>query len=362
MTICTAMIGGGPGAMIGEAHRIAARVSGFELVAGAFSSDAEKSRAQAVKSGLEAARGYADWRALIADARALQLDAVIIVTPNHLHAPAAIAALNAGLHVICDKPLCNSLADAHAIAARVQRIGRIFGVTYTYAGYPAIERAAAMVAKGELGDIRLVQAEFIQDWLIKPAPPGMAENWRLDPERAGPAGTTGDLGTHLFHLVGLLTGLRPSAVSADLTAFVAGRNNEDTSLVRLRYPNGARGVFTMTQAAAAGTRGGLSLRVLGSQAGLGWRIEAPHQLEVYRPAAAVEIVDIPRDESLPDIPVAPSGFLSAFARLYRQFAAAIGLERVRYPNVRDGVQGVAFVEAVVVSSEADGAWVPLGAG
>lgn len=358
MTIRYAMLGGGPGALIGEAHRAAASVAGFELVAGAFSSDADKSRAQAAKSGLDPAMGYGDWRALIADAEKLGLQAAIIVTPNHLHAPQALAALEAGLHVVCDKPLCHSRAEADALQAAAQ--GRVFGVTYTYAGYAALTRAREMVASGALGPLRLVQVDYLQDWLALPIERqgvGMAA-WRLDPQRSGPAGATGDIGTHAFHMAEFVTGARPQALSADLSAMVEGRALDDTALIRLRYPNGARGQLTISQATAS-SGGGLRFAAMGEQGGVAWSLDEPHVLRVLKRGAPAELVQVETTGPLPQVPGAPSGFLNAFAALYGRFAANINGTATPYPDIGDGARGVAFIEAAVASSHADGAWTAL---
>lgn len=358
MAIRYAMIGGGPGALIGEAHRVAASVSGFELVAGAFSSDPEKSRAQAVKAGLAPERGYPDWFALISDAKALALDAVVIVTPNHLHARQADAALNAGLHVVCDKPLCHGREVADELVRAAS--GKVFGVTYTYAGYAALQGAARLIADGRIGALRLVQADFIQDWLALPIEQqgvGMAA-WRLDPARSGPAGATADIGTHIFHMAELVTGQQPVALSADLTAMVPGRALDDTGLIRLRYANGARGVLTVSQSAAS-SGGGVRFSAMGDEGGVQWSIDQPHQLRMLKRGAPAEILEIPTKGPLPEISGAPSGFLNAFADLYRRFAAAMRGEAVAYPNVAEGARGVAFINAAVASSSAGGAWTEL---
>ena len=359
MTIRTAMIGGGPGAMIGEAHRMTARTAGFELVAGAFSSDPAKSQVQAVKSGLDAARGYADWRALIADAGALDLQAVIIVTPNHLHAQPALAALNAGLHVICDKPLTVSLAEASAIAEAARLANRIVGVTYTYAGFGGPQLAAKIVAEGGIGALRLVQAEYCQDWLATKLEDGGAgpAAWRTDPARSGPAGATGDIGTHLWQMIETVTGRRADALSADLTALVAGRMLDDTALIRLRYAGGARGQMTITQAAAGG--GGLRFQIMGDAGGVIWRQDDPLHVTLMKKGGAVEMFDVANDGPFATLKGPPAGFLDAFADIYRRFAAAIRGETVTYPGIEDGVRGMAFIEAAVASSKADGAWVAL---
>ncbi len=360
MSLRYAMIGGGPGAMIGEAHRLAARAAGFTLVAGAFSSDAGKSRAQAEASGLAPEMGFADWRALVAAAGDLALDAVVIVTPNHLHAAPAIAALEAGLHVICDKPLARTNEETAAItaAARASR-GRVF-VTYTYAGYAAVRRAATLTAEGWVGALRLVQASYFQDWLatrVEDSGLGLAA-WRTDPARSGPAGATADLGSHLFHLCAMVTGEAPEALSADLSAQVAGRALDDTGLVRLRYPGGARGQIAVSQAAVCG-RGGLEFQIMGDKGGLGWSMVRPFELRLMRPGQPVEVETLTDEGPFSAVEGPPPGFLNAFATLYSDFATAMTGGAATPPGLADGVAGVAFVEAAVASSRHEGSWVNL---
>lgn len=357
MTIRYAMIGGGPGAMIAEAHRLAAGVNGFALVAGAFSTDPEKSRTQAIKCRLAPEMGYADWRDLIADAAKLDISAVVIVTPNFLHAEQAEAALKAGLHVICDKPLCNSVAEADRLGRAVK--DRVFGVTYAYAAYAALQRARELVAEGRLGALRLVTGEFTQDWLAfyAEASATMAA-WRTDPARSGLSGALADIGTHLFHMASFVTGQHPVSVSADLATMVAGRRLDDTALVRLRYAGGARGSLTISQAVAS-SGGGIRFAARGDEGGVVWSQEAPHQLTLLKRGVAAEIVDVPTTGPLPDVPGAPSGFLNCFAGLYSRFGAAIRGEKADYPDLQDGIRGVAFIEAAVASSRAEGAWVAL---
>ena len=351
------MVGGGPGAMIGEAHRLAARATGFELVAGAFSSDPGKSRAQAEASGLAPERGYADWGQLLTDAATLELQAAIVATPNHLHADQVVAALGAGLHVMCDKPLCISAAEAARISEAARRANRLVAVTYTYEGYPALRRAAEMVAAGEIGALRLAQAEFIQDWLIQPFETmgvGMAA-WRMDPARGGPAGATADLGVHAIHALNLVTGRRPTSLSADLTAMTTGRALDDTGLIRLRYADGARGLVTVSQAVAS-SGGGFSLRALGDLGGVEWRMETPDDLIVLRPGKPRETTQVPPAALIDGLSGPHAGFLNAFAGVYAGFAGAIRGTPARYPLLDDGVAGVAFIEAAVASSQRDGAW------
>ncbi|MFT3811591.1 MAG: Gfo/Idh/MocA family oxidoreductase [Micropepsaceae bacterium] len=357
MSLSYAMIGGGPGAMIGEVHRLAARASGWKLVAGAFSSDPAKSQAQAVKAGLDASRGYGDWQSLIANSAKLGLDAVVIVKPNFLHAEQAAAALKAGLHVICDKPLCTNGEDARHLAALTG--DRVFGLTYAYSGYAALQRAAALVAGGHLGTLRLVTGEFTQDWLALDAEKGASmAAWRTDPARSGPSGAVADIGTHLFHMSSFVTGGHPEAVSADLTAMVAGRRLEDTALVRMRYANGARGQITISQSVAC-SGGGIRFAAMGDEGGVAWAQETPHVLKLMRRGAAAEFLDVPTTGPLPDVPGAPSGFLNSFAAVYGQFDAAMKGGSGPYPGIADGVRGVAFIEAAVASSRRDGAWVTL---
>lgn len=354
------MIGGGPGAMIGEAHRLAARAAGFELVAGAFSSDVGKSAHQAKASGLPEGAGYADWQALIAAARDLRLDALVIATPNHLHAPVAIAALKAGLHVICDKPLATSRAEAESIAAAARRADRIVGVTYTYAGFAALKRAAELVAEGALGSLRLIQAEFFQDWFtarVEDTGLGFAA-WRMDPSQAGPAGVTADLGTHLWQLLAMVTGTAPEAISADLTALTPSRPLDDTALVRLRYANGARGQLAVTQAAAC-SGGGLRLQIMGDKSGLAWSLDNPFELKRLGLGGPAEVLSFPNDGPYAALKGPPPGLLDAFTSVYVGFAGAIRGEAAAYPGLSEGLSGMAFIEAALSSSRRDGAWVKL---
>ncbi len=358
MTLAYAMIGGGPGAMIGEAHRMTAKAAGWTLVAGAFSSDPQKSRQQAEASGLSPDMGYGDWRALIADAGRLGLDAIIVVTPNHLHAEPVIAALETGLHVVCDKPLARDTSETAAIAAAAAHArGRVF-VTYTYAGFEAVRHAAKLVSEGAIGTLRLVQASYFQDWLatkLEDTGLGLAA-WRMDPARSGPAGATADIGTHLWHLCSLVTGTLPEAISADLSAQVPGRKLDDTGLIRVRYANGARGQLAVTQAAICAP-GGLDLQVMGDKGGLSWSIAQPFDLRLLKPGDKTETLTFPDTSAFAALKGPPPGYLGAFQRIYADIADAIVGGPAHPPGLADGLAGVAFVEAAVRSSAADGAWV-----
>jgi len=288
-------VGGGQGAFIGEVHRIASRIDDrFDLVAGAFSSTPQKARASAKALGVAPERTYDDFRTMAAReaARPDGIDAVSIVTPNHMHYPVAREFLRRGIHVICDKPLTSVLDDADRLAA-IARTARQetqtrFFVTYNYTAYPLIRQAREMVAKGDLGDIRLVQVEYAQDWLASPVETqGLKQaEWRTDPQRSGGGGAIGDIGTHAFHLAEFVTGLRTEALAADLHRFGAGRRLDDNAHILLRYTGGARGILWCSQV-AVGSENGLRLRLFGDKGGLSWSQEAPNEM-VFTALGGVE--------------------------------------------------------------------------
>lgn len=372
------MVGGGRDAFIGAVHRIAARLDDqYELVAGCFSSTPEKSLASGADLGLDPRRTYADY-ATMAKAEARRKDgieAVAIVTPNHLHAPVAREFLKRGIHVICDKPLTATLPDAKRLAAEATKTDALFVLTHNYTGYPMIRQAQAMVAAGDLGDIRVVQVEYAQDWLAEPleATGQKQADWRTDPARTGAGGSTGDIGTHAFNLAGFVTGLELDSLAADLQSFVPGRRVDDNAHVMLRYKGGARGMLWCSQV-ASGNENALRLRVYGTKAGIEWAQEDPNYLWVtplgaprYRvtrggassgPAAA-RVTRVP--------PGHPEGYLEGFANIYAEAARAIAARRdgtalapeVTFPGMAEGLQGVAFVDACVRSSKRNGAWVAL---
>jgi predicted dehydrogenase len=373
------MVGGGQGAFIGAVHRIAARLDDrFELVAGALSSDPERARVSAVEAGI--ARSYADWRemARAEAARDDGIDAVAIVTPNHLHAPVATAFLEAGIHVICDKPLAVSLAQGEALAKLAHSRQRLFALTHTYSGYPLVRHARELVERGELGEVRVVQVEYAQDWLAEPVETGGANKqagWRTDPALAGPAGCLGDIGTHAYQLAAFVTGMMPQALSAELHTFVPGRRIDDHVQAMLRYANGARGMLWASQV-ASGAENALRLRVYGTKAGLAFDQEEPNALWLTPLGGAAERLTRARVKS----PVAahatrvpaghPEGYLEAFAQLYKDAALQIdALNEGRAPpaqsllltTVDDGVDGLRFIDAVLKSSAADGRWVEIDA-
>ena len=370
------MVGGGEGAFIGAVHRIAARLDDhYELVAGALSSEPGKALRSAEALGLK--RAYPDYATMAREeaARADGIEAVAIVTPNDQHAPAAEVFLRAGIHVICDKPVTTTLADAQRLKALVQETGKVFAVTHNYTGYPMVRHARQMVREGALGEIRVVQVEYAQDWLTErlEATGQKQAAWRTDPKRSGAGGCIGDIGTHAFNLLHYVTGLKTTELAAELSTFVAGRSLDDNVQVMLRLANGARGSLWASQV-APGNENGLRLRVYGSRGGLEWAQEHPNQLRhapfgepvrtVARGTAAV-LADGQRVTRLPS--GHPEGYLEAFATIYAEIALAIRAVRageavpagVDFPTLDDGIEGLAFIEGALRSSAEGGRWVAL---
>ncbi|KHA53269.1 Gfo/Idh/MocA family protein [Sulfitobacter geojensis] len=371
------MVGGGQGAMIGAVHRLAARLDGhYELVAGALSSTAEKSRASAREVGLAPDRSYDDFKQMaIREARLKDgIEAVAIVTPNHMHLPVAREFLKRGIHVICDKPLTGTMSDAKKMQAAAEKSDALFVLTHNYSGYPMVREARALIASGKLGDIRLVQVEYAQDWLAEaPAPDNKQASWRTDPARSGVGGATGDIGTHAWQLAGFVTGLKPQALAADLQSFVPGRTLDDNAHVMLRFHGGARGMLWCSQV-AAGEENGLRLRVYGSKAGLCWQQENPNVLQMTPLGGPATLLTRAsratghESRRLTRIaPGHPEGFFEAFGNIYAEAAQAIRAHRsgapvpddVTFPGIEDGIAGVAFVDACVRSSNKNAAWVTL---
>lgn len=358
------MVGGGQGAFIGAIHRIAARMDGqFDLVAGALSSDPARATASAAELGL---RGYADY-AEMARAEAARpdgIEAVAIVTPNHMHAAPAVAFLNAGIHVICDKPLAATPEQAAAIAEAARTSRARFFLTHNYAALPMVREARALVAEGALGQLRLVQAEYLQGWLSEPAEGNKQAEWRTDPARAG-AGALGDIGTHAWQLAAFVTGEIPQRISADLSSMVPGRPIDDDARVALRYASGAKGGIWASQV-ALGQENGLSLRLFGSKAALEWRLSDSERLILTPKDAPPQILTRAQDRSgsFRTPPGHPEGYLEGFANLYTDIARIIRGDdalAARVPGLADGLSGMAFIAAAQASSARDGAWVEVGA-
>jgi predicted dehydrogenase len=378
------MVGGGRGAFIGAVHRIAANIDGqIELVAGAFSSDPEKSKASGADFFLSPDRVYGSYQELVTQEAALpadqRIDFVSIVTPNHVHFPAAKAALEAGFHVLSDKPATFDLAEAKELAAIVKKTGRLYGLTHNYTGYPLVKEARHLVHSGKLGKIRKVVVEYPQGWLATriEASGQKQAAWRTDPKRSGAAGCIGDIGTHAENLAEYITGLQISELAADLTAFVKGRKLDDDGNVLLRFKGGAKGVLHSSQI-SVGEENNLNIRVYGELGGLEWHQNEPNTLlvkwmdqpmQVYRTANGY-LSDAAKAAGRTP-PSHPEGYLEAFANIYKNFATAIRARQAGkklakddvandYPKIEDGVRGMAFIEAVVASSKANAAWTKIG--
>lgn len=376
-TLRLAMAGGGEGAFIGAIHRAAAALDGdWRLVAGAFSSDAGRNRRSGEVLGIAPDRTYASLEALLAAEAALpeaeRVDAVSIVTPNHLHAPMAIAALDAGFHVFCEKPMALNMAEAQGIAQAAARSDRHFALAFTYSGYPLVEEARARVARGDFGKVRLVQVEYSQGWLSQPIDRdgNKQAEWRTDPARAGLGGCLGDIGTHAFHLAEHVSGLRVQELCADLATHVPGRRLDDDVSVLLRLDHGARGVLKATQV-AAGDENGLKLRIHGERGGLEWSQMEPNSLVLRWLDRPTEIVRAGgpglADSTLRRLRTPaghPEGYIEAFANLYRAFAQRIAGKDVAdaFPSVGDGLRTMAFVESVIADAASDRKWTPLTGG
>jgi len=366
------MVGGGIGAFIGYVHRIASRIDDdYELVAGALSSDPILAQESGRRIGLAEDRIYASFAEMAAKeaARKDGIQAVSIVTPNHLHFAPAKAFLEAGIHVICDKPLTSTLDEARALAKIKPKNGAKFLLTHNYTGYPLVRQARAMVANDDLGKIRVVQVEYPQDWLTRALSSKQAD-WRTDPARSGLGGAIGDIGTHAYNLVRFVTGLKTAAVSADLSTFVEGRRLDDNVHVLLRFEGNARGMLWASQV-AVGCENGLQLRVYGDKAGLEWRQDNPNQMwftEFGRPkqlltrGGAISGDAPPIQVRLPS--GHPEGYLEAFATLYSQFAQLIRSGDAAcpdLPSLADGIEGMEFIAAAVRSSNNQSMWTNLSA-
>lgn len=370
------MVGGGQGAFIGAVHRLAARMDDrYELVAGALSAAAERAHASAREIGIAADRSYATF-AEMASAESNRddgIDVVAIVTPNHLHHPAATSFLHAGIHVICDKPLTTTLDDALDLVKTVQRTGLVFGLTHNYTGYPMVRQAREMVAAGELGPLRVVQVEYPQDWLstkLEDTGHKQAE-WRTDPARSGAGGSIGDIGTHAHNLAAFITGLELDAVCAELTSFVPGRRLDDNVQILMRYTSGARGMLWASQV-APGNENALRIRVYGEKAGLSWAQEDPNYLHfspLGEPSRLITRAGSGAGEAATQAtrvpPGHPEGYLEGFANVYRDVAEVItarneGREPDRlathFPTVVDGALGMKFIAAAIESSSNNGVW------
>ncbi|MEE4010504.1 Gfo/Idh/MocA family oxidoreductase [Roseibium sp. FZY0029] len=367
------MVGGGKDAFIGAVHRIAARIDGaYELVAGALSSTPEKALESGRALGLKEDRIYGSFEDMAKREARLKdgIEAVAIVTPNHMHFPAAKEFLKRGIHVICDKPLTSTLADAKKFVKAAESSDALFFLTHNYTGYPMVRQAREMVANGDLGTVRVVQVEYPQDWLTVEQHNKQAE-WRTDPARTGLGGSTGDIGTHAYNLACFITGEPAESLAADLQSFVPGRQVDDNGHVMLRYASGARGMLWCSQV-APGNENNLKIRVYGDKGGLEWHQEDPNYLhftafgkpkQLLTRGGAGMLDSVASATRIP--PGHPEGYLEGFANLYKDAAEAIRAHQAGkdaaslVPGISDGLAGVRFVDACVRSSARNAAWVKL---
>jgi predicted dehydrogenase len=366
------MIGGGPGSFIGAVHRIAAQMDGaIELVAGAFSTEAAKSRAAGEQYGIDPARAYPSYQAMLAAecTRGDRIDFVSITTPNHIHLPAARAALAAGIAVLSDKPMTATLAEARELTALAASTSVPYRLTYTYTGYPLVREARQLVAHGQLGALRKVVVEYSQGWLAEPIErqANKQAEWRADPKRAGEGGCIGDIGVHAFNLAEFVAGRRVVKICADLNSMVPGRALDDDCNMLLRFDNGAAGVLIASQVEIGGLNG-LRLRIYGDRGALDWSQESPNTLKVSYLDGRCEIRHTgsallsAEARAVTRLPMGhPEGYLEAFANLYGDFAKLLrgegGAELV--PGAEEGLRGMALISTAVNSSRAGGGWTAL---
>ena len=372
------MVGGGEGAFIGEVHRIAARMDErFQLCAGALCSDPERSLKSALDLGLPEDRSYSDYKemAISESQRDDGINFVSIVTPNHLHHPIAKAFMEVGINVICDKPMTMNSEEAQELIDISESSDLIFAVTYNYSGYPLIREAREIIKKGDLGSIRIIKVEYIQDWLTEPIEnTGQKQaSWRVDPKKSGIGGSIGDIGTHAFHLAHFVTQQLPNKISADLSCFVEGRELDDNAHILMRYESGAKGMIWSSQV-APGNENNLKIQIYGEKGGLIWQQENPNELILNllnQPSRRLTRgSSFVGDQSarLTRIPAGhPEGYLEGFANIYREvadeFSAKISgkpiSKDILYPTSKEGLYGVSFIEAAIESNSKDSVWTDL---
>ena len=372
------MIGGGQGAFIGGVHRTAAAIAGnWQLVAGAFSSTPDKSRASGAELGIDPARTYGSWAEMLEGEAALpadeRIEAVAIVTPNHMHAPPAIAAMEAGFDVIIDKPLADSLAHAQAIADAAARTGRRIAVTHTYTGYPLVKQARQLVASGKFGKVRRVAVKYTQDWLSRASDleGNKQAAWRVDPAQSGDAGAFGDIGTHAANLAEFITGERITRICAELT-MLDGRRIDDDGAALFHLSGGGKGTLTASQV-LVGDINDLAISVWCDDAGLHWRQEEPNTLRVGYRDKPTEIWHAGANRAYLSNEVLaiqrtpgghPEGYLEAFANIYRAFGeqlrgAPMPADEPGYATMDDAIAGMKFIRASLESSSKGAVWVDL---
>ena len=371
------MVGGGQGAFIGAVHRIASRIDDrYELVAGAFSSNAERALTSGKELGISEDRNYQNFQEMAEkeSQREDKIDAVAIVTPNHMHHPIAMEFMNKGIHIICDKPLAMNLKQCEELVQASQDSNILFALTHNYTGYPMVRHARSVIKKGDLGKIRVVQAEYPQDWLTtKAEETGLKQaEWRTDPKRSGGGGCIGDIGTHAFNLVRFITGLELDELSADIHTFIKGRKLDDNAQIMLRFKGGAKGAIWSSQV-AVGNENNLKIRVYGENGGLEWRQEDPNYLYFTKfghPTQKITRGSSNTSKEAEDVtripPGHPEGYLEGFANIYSDVSKTLFAEINKkkydtsndcYPTVYDGVEGMKFIETILESSKNNSKWV-----
>ncbi len=375
-TLGLGMIGGGRGAFIGGVHRMASRLDGrYELVAGALSSDPDRATESAAELGIAADRSYTSYQQMVEQEREREdkMHVVSIVTPNHVHFDACKTALEAGFHVICDKPMTCTVAEAVRLVKITRKSGKEFVLTQNYTAYPMVRQARRMVRNGMVGSVRLVQASYAQDWLTLPVEDQGHKQaaWRTDPSQAGAAGTLGDIGVHAYNLAAFITEMELESVCADLQTYGLGRRVDDNANVLLRYAGGASGTLWASQV-APGNNNNLCIKIFGDKGSLEWSVENGDYLHfspLGEPPRLITRGGPGADESAASatrLPAGhPEGFIEAFANLYSEAADLIwaniegrDLDAAsrNVPTVEDGARGMKFIEACVESSRAGGVW------
>ncbi len=381
--IKTGLIGGGEGSFIGAVHYKAAMLDGYyKLVCGAFSSDPAKSLRSSGNYHVEPARAYGSWQEMFEKEAAMpaseRMEVVIIATPNHLHFPQAMMALEKGFHVICDKPVTISLKQALELEKKVKETGKVFALTHTYTGYPMVKEAKHLVAMGKIGKIRKVVVEYPQGWLSTPLEKeGQKQaSWRSEPEFNGPGGCLGDIGVHADNLVGFITELKIKELCADITSFVPGRKLDDDASVLLRFEGGAKGLLYASQV-AAGEENDLKIWIYGESGGLEWHQQEPNTLLLKPLGQPVQILRAGAnhgglsEKTLWNLRLPgghPEGYIEAFANIYRNAAYDINKQKnpgmdipdfIEYPTIEDGVRGMRFIEKVIESANSTMKWIPF---
>ena len=373
------MVGGGKDAFIGGVHRIALRLDGnYELVAGSFSSNFDNSKETGKDLGLAEDRIYETYQEMAEkeSARSDGIHVVAIVTPNHLHVPIAKIFAEKGIHIICDKPLALSSEEAIELKNIVENNKIIFALTHNYTGYPMVRHARSLIQKNDLGSIRVVQAEYPQDWLTtKAEDSGLKQaEWRTDPKRSGNGGCIGDIGTHAFNLIRFITGLEVDELSADIHTFVKGRLLDDNAQIMLRFKGGAKGAIWSSQV-AVGNENNLKIRVFGENGGLEWRQEDPNYLYYTKfghPTQKITRGSGSASEEANDVtripPGHPEGYLEGFANIYSDVYKRLFAQTNKqnydqsndcYPTIYDGVEGMRFIETVLESNNNNSKWIPF---